>query len=233
MSNGSDGAEGASRAPGAGSAGAAVGPAPDPLPGADRAATDGASAADRPPRKEAPPAADAAGAASLAATPGAPGRPRSRRLYIAGLAATAVLLAVATGLLAAALHSSSGTAQQRAAVLLAARQEASSLTNLDTSRGGREFSSVLAGSAGSLRQQLSQGRSAFLKALTANDVSSSGTVLDAGIVTMNSSSATVLLNVKATVRNKQTSAPEARDYHWQAGLVYSGGRWLMTSLEFM
>ena len=49
---------------------------------------------------------------------------------------------------------------------------------------------------------------------------------------MTSSTATVLLNVKATVRNKQTYAPETRLYHWQAGLVHSGGRWLMSSLEF-
>lgn len=155
------------------------------------------------------------------------------RLYVAGLSAAAVLLAVATGLLAAAIHDNSAAAQQRAAVLFAARQEAVNLTNLDQRSGSRDFGAVLAGSAGSLRDQLSQGRTAFLKALNASNVSSAGTVLDAGIVTMNSRTATVLLNVRATVRNKQTYAPETRLYHWQAGLVYSGGRWLMSSLGFV
>lgn len=155
------------------------------------------------------------------------------RLSVAGLAAAAVLLAVATGLLAVTLHDSSNAAQQREAVLIAARQEAVNLTNLNRQAGGREFDAVLAGSAGSLRQQLSGGRSAFLKALGSNNVTSAGTVLDAGIMSMTSSTATVLLNVKATVRNKQTYAPETRLYHWQAALVYSGGRWLMSSLEFV
>jgi Mce-associated membrane protein len=164
---------------------------------------------------------------------GAHRRPQNPRLYIGGLAVAAVMLAVATGLLAAAVHGGSNAAQQRAAVLIAARQEAGNLTTLSQQNGGRDFDSVLAGSAGSLKQQLSQGRGAFLKALSANNVSSAGSVLDAGIVTVNSSTATVLLNVKATVRNKETYAPETRLYHWQAGLVYSGGRWLMTSLEFV
>jgi hypothetical protein len=167
-------------------------------------------------------------AASSAAREGPP-----LRLYIAGLSAVAVLLAVATGLLAVTLRNNSNSGQQRAAAMLAARQEAINLTNLDQKAGSHDFDAVLAGSAGSLRQQLTGGRSAFLKALSANGVTSSGTVLDVGIVRMNSSTATVLLNVKATLRNNQASAPQARLYHWQAGLVYSGGRWLMTSLEFV
>jgi Mce-associated membrane protein len=145
----------------------------------------------------------------------------------------AALLAAATGLLAAALHGRAHAAQQRAAVLAAARQEAVNLTTLDRRTGGRDFAAVLAGAAGSLKQQLSQGRGAFLSTLSSAKVSSAGTVLDAGIVTMNSRVATVLLNVRATVRTKQTRAPETRLYHWQAGLVYSGGRWLVTSLEFV
>ena len=155
------------------------------------------------------------------------------RLYIAALAAAAVLLAVATGMLAVTLQDNSNAAQQREAVLIAARQEAVNLTNLNQRSGGREFDAVLAGSAGSLRQQLSEGRGTFLKTLSSNNVTSAGTVLDAGIMSMTSSTATVLLNVKATVRNKQTYAPETRLYHWQAGLVYSGGRWLMSSLEYV
>jgi Mce-associated membrane protein len=175
--------------------------------------------------------AAAAGGQDPAAPAGRAGSPL--RLYIAGLTAAAVLLAVATALLAVTLRDSSNAGQQRSAILLAARQEAINLTNLDQQAGSRDFNAVLAGSAGSLRQQLTGGRSAFLKAVNANSVTSSGAVLDAGIVSMTSSTATVLLNVKATVRNKQTSAPETRIYHWQAGLVHSGGRWLVSGLEFL
>ena len=155
------------------------------------------------------------------------------RLPVAGLGVAAVALAAVTGWLAVTLGHSAAAAAQRAAVLAAAQQEAADLTTLSHQTAGRDFAAVLAGSAGSLRQQLAQGRSAFLNTLSADSVSSSGTVLDAGIVTMNSRTATVLLNVRAVVHTKQTRAPETRLYHWRAGLVYSGGRWLVTGLEFV
>ncbi len=155
------------------------------------------------------------------------------RLYLTGLGLAAAALAVVTALLAVALHGSANADRQRAAVLAAARQEAVSLTTLDRQTGRGAFAAALAGSAGALRQQLSQGRGAFLSTLSAAGVSSVGTVLDVGIVTMDSRSATVLLNVRAVVRSKQTYAPETRLYHWQAGLVYGGGRWLVTGLEFI
>lgn len=155
------------------------------------------------------------------------------RLAIAGLAAAAVALAGTTGWLAVILAGSSAAGQQRTAVLTAARQEAIDLTTLDRSTGSRDYTAVLAGAGGALRQQLAQGRGAFLQSLSSARVSSVGTVLDAGIVTLNSRTATVLLNVRATVRNKRTYAPETRLYHWRAGLVRSGSRWLLTSLEFV
>lgn len=194
-----------------------------------RASTDGTAGAvgTMPPRTPAAPRGQRAGRVRKRR------RRHLRRYLIAGLALAAAALAVTAGLLAVALRDSSGAAQQRTAVLAAARQEAINLTTLDRQTGRRAFAAALAGAAGSLRQQLSQGRGAFLRTLSSASVSSAGTVLDAGIVTMNSRIATVLLDVRATVRNKQTYAPETRLYHWQAGLVYSGGRWLVTSLEFL
>lgn len=177
--------------------------------------------------------------------PGAPASPRAHRaakaprrfrlslgLIIRSLAALAVALAATTGMLAVMVHGSMAADGQRAAVLAAARQEAVNLTTLDRQHASSDFTAVLAGAAGSLRQQLSQGRGAFLRTLSSADVSSAGLVMDAGIVTMTANSAVVLLNVRATVRNKQTYAPETRVYHWRAALARSGGRWLVTSLVF-
>lgn len=158
-----------------------------------------------------------------------PGRP----LATAVLAVVAVALAVTTGLLANALRDTTGADGQRTAALAAARQEAAALTTLSSQTGARDFATVLAGAGGSLKQQLAQGRAGFLKTLSNSHVNSVGTVLDAGIVTMNSGTATVLIDVRATVSNKQTAKPEKRVYHWQASLVHSGGRWLVTSLEFV
>lgn len=155
------------------------------------------------------------------------------RVLTIGLAVLAVALAAATGWLTWELHGESAASAQRTAVLTAARQEALGLTTLSRQTGARDYQTVLAGSAGSLKQQLSQGRADFLKTLSSADVASAGTILDAGIVSVHGGTATVLLNVQATVRNKQASKPETRLYHWQAALVDSGGRWLVTSMEFV
>jgi Mce-associated membrane protein len=149
------------------------------------------------------------------------------------LSVIAVILAVATGALTWQVHDQAVTASQRTAVLAAARQEALDLTTLSDKTGGTDYQAVLSGSAGNLKQELADGRDDFLKALSSDAVTSVGQVLDAGIVNMSGANATVLLNVASTVTNKQTSKPETRLYHWQAALVRSGGRWLVTSLEFV
>lgn len=166
--------------------------------------------------------------------------PRPRRLSLgrpgplpAGLGALAVLLAAASIFLGWSIYNNSEAASQRAAILTAAQREAAALTTLSSQTGASDYDTVLAGSAGDLKEQLSAGRSQFLKTLGSANVSSVGTVLDAGIVSVKQGTATVLIDVKATVRNKQTSKPEQRAYHWRATLVSSAGQWLVTSVEFV
>lgn len=151
-----------------------------------------------------------------------------------GLSALAILLAAATVFLGWSLHNNSDATAQRASVLAAAQREAAALTTLSSKNGASDYDAVLAGSAGDLKQQLSAGRGQFLKTLGTAGVSSVGTVLDAGVVSVTSGTATVLVDVKASVRNKQTGGkPEQRSYHWRVSLVSSGGRWLVTNLEFV
>jgi Mce-associated membrane protein len=152
---------------------------------------------------------------------------------VAGLTVLAVLLAAAAVYLGWSLHNDSEATAERASVLTAAQQEAAALTTLSSETGAKDYDAVLAGSAGDLKEQLSAGRSQFLKTLGTAGVSSVGTVLDAGVVSVKSGTATVLIDVKATVRNKQTAKPEQRAYHWRASLVSSDGKWLVTSLEFV
>ena len=152
---------------------------------------------------------------------------------VAGLTLLAVLLVAASGYLGWSLHNDSEATAERASILTAAQQEAAALTTLSSQSGSQDYDAVLAGSAGDLKEQLSAGRSQFLKTLGTAGVSSVGTVLDAGVVSVKSGTATVLIDVKATVQNKQSSKPELRAYHWQASLVSSDGKWLVTSLEFV
>ena len=145
---------------------------------------------------------------------------------------TAVLV-VSAGYLGWSVYNDSDANAQRTAILSAAQREATALTTLSSQSGPSDYNAVLAGSAGDLKQQLAAGRNQFLKTLGTAGVSSVGTVLDTGVVSVKSGTATVLIDVKATVKNKQTAKPEQRAYHWQASLVSSGGQWLVTSLEFV
>jgi Mce-associated membrane protein len=168
-------------------------------------------------------------------------RPRRRRwprirfrLPVVCLSVAAILLLAASGYLAYLVHNDSVTDAQRSAAVLAGRQEAIALTTLSAKTGASDFNTVLAGSAGDLKQQLSAGKSDFIKTLSGDSVTSTGTVLDAGVVSLKeNTSATVLLDVRATVNNKQTGKPQTRIYHWKASLVYSNGDWLVTALEYV
>ena len=164
-------------------------------------------------------------------------RPRLRvgrpSVLTASLAVVAIVLAAASIFFGWSMHNNSAAAAQRKAIIAAAQKEAAALTTLSSDTGASDYDAVLAGSAGDLKEQLSAGRSQFLKTLGTAGVSSVGTVLDTGVSSVKSGTATVLIDVKATVRNKQTSKPESRAYHWQATLVNSAGKWLVTSLEFV
>ncbi|HEY1706101.1 MAG TPA: hypothetical protein VGG75_41010 [Trebonia sp.] len=156
------------------------------------------------------------------------------RLPVVCLSVAAVLLLAASGSLVYLVHNDSVTDGQRSAAVLAARQEALALTTLSAKTGASDFNTVLAGSAGDLKQQLAAGKSDFTKTLSGDSVTSTGTVLDVGVVSLKeNTSATVLLDVRAAVNNKQTGKPETRIYHWKASLVYSNGAWLVTALEYV
>jgi Mce-associated membrane protein len=156
------------------------------------------------------------------------------RLPVVCLSVAAILLLAASGYLVYLVHNDSVTDGQRSAAVLAARQEALALTTLSKTTGTSDFNAVLAGSAGDLKQQLAAGKSDFIKTLSGDSVTSTGTILDAGVVSLKeNTSATVLLDVRATVNNKQAGKPETRIYHWKASLVYSNGAWLVTALEYV
>lgn len=154
-------------------------------------------------------------------------------LLVTGLAVLAAVLAVGAGLLGWAVNNNSDADAQRAAILSSAQRESAALTTLSNASSSSDYNAVLADSAGDLKEELTAGRSQLLKALGTNGASSVGTVMDGGVVSMKPGQATALVAVKALVKNKQTSKPESRTYYWQVSLVSSGGRWLVTSLEYM
>lgn len=158
------------------------------------------------------------------------GRPA---LVVVGLWVLIAALVTGAGFLGWSIHNNSDANAQRTAILSSAQREAAALTTLSSQSGASDYNAVLAGTAGDLKEQLTAGRAQFLKTLGTAGVTSVGTVLDAGVISVNSGTAKVLIDVRANVQNKQTARPEQRAYHWEATLVSSAGKWLVTSLEFV
>lgn len=153
---------------------------------------------------------------------------------VVGLGALAVVLLGTTAFFGWSVYNNSDAASTREAILVASRQEALALTTLSSQSGSKDYQAVLNGSAGDLKDEISAGKSQFLKGLGTAGVTSTGHVLDAGVQSVNGGSAKVLIDVQATVSNKQTAnKPEQRAYHWQLNLVSSDGKWLVTNLEFV
>jgi len=153
---------------------------------------------------------------------------------LVGLGVLGVILLGTTVFFGWSVYNNSDAASTRSTILSSSRQEALALTTLSSQTGSKDYQTVLNGSAGDLKDQISAGKSQFLKGLGTAGVTSTGKVLDAGVQSVNGGSAKVLIDVQATVSNKQTAnKPEQRAYHWQLSLVSSNGKWLVTSLEFV
>lgn len=155
-------------------------------------------------------------------------------LPVMGLGALAVVLLATTAFFGWSVYNNSAAASDRSAVLAASHREAVALTTLSSRSGTSDYAAVVNGAAGDLKSQLAGGKAQFLKALGTAGASSVGRVLDAGVVSLGNGTAKVLIDVQATVSNKQTAnKPEQRAYHWQLSLVSSDGKWLVTNVEFV
>jgi Mce-associated membrane protein len=62
-------------------------------------------------------------------------------------------------------------------------------------------------------------------------VRSAGSVGDAGVERIDSSTATVLLSVNATVKNSQVPNGAVRSFRMVVALRSDGGRWLASSVD--
>lgn len=159
---------------------------------------------------------------------------RSREAILTvALLIVAVLLVVAATLLALRVRSDQRADAARAEALHAARQEAVNLVTLDYRHVDGDVTSVLAGATGDFREQYAKGATQVKKVVTANQVRSTGSALEAGIVSSDPDSVTVLVVVDSTVRNKADQTGQPRHYRMQLQMVRQGSTWRASSLEFV
>lgn len=151
--------------------------------------------------------------------------------FALGVAATS--LAAAATWLGVEVHERHETEDRRQAILAAARQSALNFTSLDYRHYDRDSKNVLSGATGDFAQQFSAQTAELTKLVAANKSVSEGQVLEAGIVRSDSRTARVLVVADSKVTNVSAPQGTSRNYRLQLDLVYEGGRWLTSNVEFV
>lgn len=155
------------------------------------------------------------------------------RVLVVGLVAATVLTAAVAGWCGFAVHDRHGTEQRRQDLLAAARQSALNFTSLDYRHYDRDSADVLKDATGDFKKQFTAQTAQLTKLVAENRSVSEGQVLDAGIVRSDAHSGRVLVVADSRVTNTAVPQGEARTYRLQLDLVYRGGRWLTSDVEFV
>ncbi len=150
-----------------------------------------------------------------------------------GLLGLVVLLVVATTLLALRVRAEQRTVTARAQAMHAARLEAVNLVTLDYRHLDTDLANVLAGATGDFHDQYAKGAEQVKRVVTANQVTSTGSILESGVVSGDPDSVTILVVVDSTVRNKADQKGQPRHYRMKLEMLRQGSRWRASSLEFV
>lgn len=158
-----------------------------------------------------------------------------------GLYVLALLLACATvfgGVLVVQQHRDRDRAaveQERYGdVLSAARSEVEAFINIDYRQAQESIDSVAAGATGDFAKQYDTATTSVIDVLQRNKSVMDGSVLWAGVVTVDPDSATVIAATKGTVANVSTdNKPVARYFRLKLDLEKVDGDWKTANLEFV
>jgi Mce-associated membrane protein len=154
-------------------------------------------------------------------------------VLIAALSAILVLLAAAALVGAVKLRDASQRDDARDAALGAARQEALNLTSIDQKDIDGDLQRVLAGATGTFAKDVQQQSAQIKSVVVANASVSQVQVVDAGLVRCDLQTATALVVVTGTIKNKAAPAGRPNSYRMQLDLERHGSRWLTSALQFV
>jgi Mce-associated membrane protein len=116
----------------------------------------------------------------------------------------------------------------------AARQEDREAAVLDAARDvDEDVQRVLDGSTGAFREQYEASLAQLKELSVANQAVSEGTVLEAGLVSLDDRSARVIVVADSQVTNSSTRTPQPRHYRLQLDLSLANGEWLTSDLQFV
>lgn len=178
----------------------------------------------------------------MAGSPASTGRTLNRTVAVAALAVLLVALAVLALLQSLALHhqrdASGGGGDTRppavVAAVGAASNEVVTLLTVQHATATADLKRLLDGSTAGFHDQLEKQAKTFRNALTAGQVTSTGSIAAAALVSMTGGDKAVVgIAAKATVKNKSSPKGEPRNYRLTVTVVKVGSQWLVSGLTFV
>ncbi|KRB76252.1 hypothetical protein ASE01_14700 [Nocardioides sp. Root190] len=119
------------------------------------------------------------------------------------------------------------------AVVAAAQAEVEGLIDISGSTSEDDMARLLDGATADFRKELESQADRLRKALADNAVEATGEAVSSGVVRLDGDRATVIVAAVGTVTNKQTEAPEPRNYRLKVDLLKTDDAWLVSGLEFV
>src|SRR6476646_6520378 len=160
-------------------------------------------------------------------------RALTRTVAVAALAVLLVGLAVLAFLQTLSIRHHDDLDASRSAAVNAASDEVIALLTVKHATATSDLKRLLDGSTAGVHDQLEKQATTFRKALTAGQVTSTGSIAAAALVSMSGDNAVVGIAAKATVKNKASPKGEARNYRLTVTVAKIGDRWLVSGLTFV
>lgn len=145
-----------------------------------------------------------------------------------------VLLVAALIVTQVQLSNQRSVTNERATVLSTARVYAADVAGYDYRHLQKDFSRVEAEATPTFKRKFESSSAGLSKVLTQYHAIATAKVLTAGVVSLSSSQAVVILFVNQTVSNTaQKGGPNVDDSRVKVTMVQSGGRWLLDNLQVL
>ncbi|MGE0296728.1 MAG: hypothetical protein AB7R99_08555 [Pseudonocardia sp.] len=161
------------------------------------------------------------------------GTGRGPRRLLTGLAALLVVLSVACAVLLVRDRAAQAEPGQRQAALAQARVVATEIVGLGGENATEKLQSLMRGTTGPFRDQLTRRAGDFAAAMEGARVTSSGKVAAAGLEEFGPDAATALVVLTGTLANADTPQGQPVSYRLSLQLRPEGGRWLVSGVEVL
>jgi Mce-associated membrane protein len=159
----------------------------------------------------------------------------SRRgtIVVAALALLTVSLVGLGGICIAQVGQDHDLDIMRTSAIAAAERQTMNLMNVNSANVGAQLDAIRNGTTGDFQRQLVGVLDTFSKVIQQGKIDSTATVTKAGITSMTSDTAKVLLAVSGAVGNAESPQPQSRRYRIGVDLKYSDNHWLVSGMEFI